>query len=68
MSVQENTNIPTRQKVRELEISQSSVVKILEAEKCHAYKLTILLELNEDNPYRRLKLCEQFIELLRTNI
>ena len=68
LSVQENPCIPTRQIARELEISQSSVERTLKAHKFHPYKLTILQELTEDDPDRRLQFCEQIMDLLERNV
>lgn len=67
LSIQENPNISTRQLAREQEISQSSVVRIFKAQKFHPYKLTILQELTEDDPDRRLQFCEQMIGLFDRN-
>lgn len=68
LSVEENPHVSTRQIARELEISQSSVERVLKVEKFHPYKITILQELTEDDPDRRLQFCEQMMDLLDRNV
>lgn len=67
LAVQDNPNTSTRQISNDVEISQSSVARILKAHKFHPYKLTILQELLEDDPDRRLQFSEQIMDQLETN-
>lgn len=55
LTAQENPNIPTRKLASEHEISQSSLITILKAQKLHPCKLTIFQELAKDYSYRRLQ-------------
>ena len=42
----------------EIYLLSSTVHDILKAEKCHPYKLQILHQLTEDDPDRRMQMCE----------
>lgn len=67
LAVEENPTTSTRQVATEQEISQSSVVRILNAQKFHPYKLVILQEFTEADPDRRLQFCEEMMALIDGN-
>ncbi|KAG5875544.1 hypothetical protein JTB14_017751 [Gonioctena quinquepunctata] len=50
LSVGEIHHVPTRQIARELEISQSSAMKVLKTHKFHPYEMPNLQKLTEDDP------------------
>lgn len=49
-------------------VSRSSVHRILKTHKFHPFKMTLVQELNEDDPDRRLQFCELLSEHLVNNI
>ncbi|KAJ8914085.1 hypothetical protein NQ315_014281 [Exocentrus adspersus] len=59
--VQENPHCSTRQIGLNNNIDHSTVVKLLKKEKYHPYKVHVLYELNEDDPYGRLDFCEEIM-------
>ncbi len=52
----------------ELGVPRSTIHKILVEQKFHPYKLQILHHLNEDDPDRRMQMCEWFSDKLDENI
>lgn len=62
LSYNENPHLPTSQVALDLNLSQSSVKKILHTAKYHPYKIRLIHELNEDDYDRRLEFCESMQE------
>ena len=52
----------------ELGVPKSTIHKIMVEEKFHPYKLQILRHLSEDDPDRRMQMCEWFSDKLDENI
>lgn len=61
-------NKSVRRTSMELGVSKSTIHRILVHEKFHPYKLQILHHLNEDDPDRRIQMCEWFSQQLEENI
>ena len=51
----------------ELDVEKSILHDILKAENFHPYKLQILHQLTEDDPDRRMQMCESFSSKLFVN-
>lgn len=68
LKIQESPSISSRQVATENDISQTSVLNVLKANKYHPYKITMVQELTEDDPDRRLQFCESMMDLLDRNV
>lgn len=62
LELQDNPHNTTRALAADNEISQSSVVKYLKKHQWHPYKVTLVQELNEDDPDRRIEFCDNMME------
>lgn len=65
---QENPHNSTPQAASQLNISHSSVSRILKENKMHPYKLTPTQELSEDDFDRRMVFCEEMMQILDNNV
>ncbi|EFN81575.1 hypothetical protein EAI_17384, partial [Harpegnathos saltator] len=61
LSFTENPHSSLRRTAQAQEIGTSSVRRILKSNKLHPYKMTLVHEINEDDPDRRLEFCEDMI-------
>lgn len=62
LAIEEIPQISLREASEILDISHSSVLRILKRQKFHPYKLQLTHELNEDDFDRRMDFCEQMME------
>ena len=62
LAIEEAPKVSTREIAENLEISHTSVFRILKEEKFRPYKLQLIHELNEDDFDRRMEFCEQMME------
>ncbi|KAG5892168.1 hypothetical protein JTB14_026406 [Gonioctena quinquepunctata] len=67
LGVENSPHNTSRQIAVDLDISQSSVLRILKAEKYHPYKVQLHQQLNDDDPDRRVEFCEIMQDLCNRN-
>ena len=66
-NVYANPTESLRKSSHDIGIPKTTVLRVLKEEKFHPYKLQLLHHLNEDDPDRRLQMCEWFAEKLNEN-
>ncbi|KAJ8952566.1 hypothetical protein NQ318_006933 [Aromia moschata] len=62
LMLEENPHTPSPQTASALNISQSSILRVLTENRMHPYKLVPTKELAEDNFDRRILFCEQMMQ------
>lgn len=68
LAFQEDPTTSTRQVARENDVSHSTVLRCVKAEKMHPYKLQHVQELIDGDSDRRLQFCEQMLHMLNRNV
>ncbi|KAJ8960496.1 hypothetical protein NQ318_013780 [Aromia moschata] len=65
--LEENPHTSSRQTDSALNISHSSILRVLTENQMHPYKLVPTSELAEDDFYRRILFCEQMMQMVDDN-
>ncbi|KAJ8947561.1 hypothetical protein NQ318_005041 [Aromia moschata] len=67
LMLEENPHTSSRQTASELNISHSSILRVLTENQMHPYKLVLTNELAEDDFDRRILYCEQMMQMIDDN-
>lgn len=66
LEVEENPNISSRQLSANHNVEQRTILRVLNKEKYHPYKIQLVHELSEDDPDRRTEFCD--LMMIRCNM